>query len=59
MNLRSGLIAVDVSLGGGEGLRDAPDEDVLGLEVPVDDVVLVEVLQGPKNVELESFMLVE
>ena len=33
----------------GEGLRDAPDEDVLRLEVPVDDVVLVKVLQGPGN----------
>ena len=43
---RSGVVVtVAVSLGG-EGLRDAPDEDVLGLEVPVDDVVLVEVLQG-------------
>ena len=33
----------------GEWLRDAPDEDVLRLEVPVDDVVLVKVLQGPGN----------
>ena len=43
------MIALNIHLG--EGLRDAPDEDVLRLEVPVDDVVLVEVLEGPADLQ--------